>query len=216
MDSIDQLIDQLIAGLAEQAEARRAGRPGVAEAQIERACRRMQAAGYWPAKGAEEAYRALATWLATVAAGQATRGLLLWGEPGRGKTIFLSRFCLAARTVRALQIAELYQEWGRARVLDWLAADQLDIVPDDHYQLAIDDLGAEPTGKRYGETTEILADVVDQRYREWQRRGWAGATFFSSNVSPDKLADRYGARTASRLAEMCAVIHLTGPDWRMR
>ncbi len=211
MDSIDQLI----AGLAEQAEARRAGRPGVAEAQIERACRRMQAAGYWPAKGAEEAYRALATWLATVAAGQATRGLLLWGEPGRGKTFFLSRFCLAARTVRALQIAELYQEWGRAKVLTWLEQDILDVVPDDYYRLTLDDLGAEPTGKRFGETTEILADVIDQRYREWQRRGWGGATFFSTNLAPPELADRYGERTTSRLAEMAAAIHLDGPDWRM-
>jgi len=178
MDSVDLLI----ASLAEQAEARRRDRAAVTEPQIERAVHRMQAAGYWPATGAGETYRALATWLATVAAGQATRGLLLWGEPGRGKTLFLGKFCRAARTVRALQIAELYQEWGRARVLNWLAEDQLDIVPEDHYQLAIDDLGAEPTGKRFGETTEILADAVDQRYRQWQRRGWAGATFLSTNL----------------------------------
>ncbi|OPZ23857.1 MAG: hypothetical protein BWZ02_03060 [Lentisphaerae bacterium ADurb.BinA184] len=209
-------IDRLIAGLVEDAERAKDAGAGVTDAQIEAAARSMAARGFLPARGGEETYRTLATWVATVRAGLATRGLLLWGEPGRGKTLFLGKFCRAARTVRALQIAELYQEWGRARVLNWLAEDQLDIVPEDYYQLAIDDLGAEPTGKRFGETTEILADAVDQRYRQWQRRGWAGATFLSTNLSPDQLADRYGARTASRIAEMCAVINLTGPDWRMR
>ncbi len=208
-------IDLLIASLAEQAEARRRDRAGVTEPQIERAVSRMQAAGYWPATGAGETYRALATWLATVAAGQATRGLLLWGGPGRGKTYFLGKFCRADRTIRASQIVELYQEWGRSRVLAWLEADELDDVPADYYRLTLDDLGAEPTGKRYGETTEILADVIDQRYREWQRRGWAGATFVSTNLTPEEVADRYGERTSSRLAEMAAAIHIDGPDWRM-
>ena len=38
----------------------------------------------------------------------------------------------------------------------------------------------------------------------------------TSNMPPKNVADQTGERVASRLAEMCEVVQMTGPDRRKR
>jgi DNA replication protein DnaC len=71
--------------------------------------------------------------------------------------------------------------------------------------LLLDDLGAEKPSEW---TQERLYELIDERYA-WQR-----PLIVTSNVPPKALAEWVGDRVASRLAEMCVVVALTGPDRR--
>jgi DNA replication protein DnaC len=71
--------------------------------------------------------------------------------------------------------------------------------------LVIDDIGAEKPSEW---TQERVYSVIDHRY--------AGCMplIVTSNLPPSKLADQVGERAASRLAEMCEVVAMTGTDRR--
>lgn len=71
--------------------------------------------------------------------------------------------------------------------------------------LLLDDLGAEKPSEW---TQERLYEVIDDRY------AWERPVIITSNVPPKSLGEWVGDRVASRLAEMCDVIALTGADRR--
>lgn len=71
--------------------------------------------------------------------------------------------------------------------------------------LVLDDLGA---NKLTEAREDALWLILDERYR-WQRR-----TVLATNVPPASMSDALGERTASRLAEMCLVVRMTGVDRR--
>lgn len=71
--------------------------------------------------------------------------------------------------------------------------------------LVIDDVGAEKASEW---TQERLYTIIDHRY--------AGCLplLVTGNLPPSKLAEQTGERSASRLAEMCEVVAMTGTDRR--
>jgi DNA replication protein DnaC len=71
--------------------------------------------------------------------------------------------------------------------------------------LYIDDLAAEKPSEW---TQERLYEVIDERYVGCM------SLIVTSNLPPKALAEHVGERTASRLAEMCTVVPLTGTDRR--
>ncbi|MEV6035988.1 ATP-binding protein [Nonomuraea sp. NPDC052116] len=71
--------------------------------------------------------------------------------------------------------------------------------------LYIDDMGAEKPSEW---TQERLYEVIDERYVACR------PLIVTSNLPPKSLADHVGERTASRLAEMCELVPLTGSDRR--
>ena len=71
--------------------------------------------------------------------------------------------------------------------------------------LVIDDLGAEKPSEW---TQERLYSVVDHRYANRL------PLIVTGNLPPAKLAEQTGDRVASRLAQMCRVVPMTGPDRR--
>lgn len=71
--------------------------------------------------------------------------------------------------------------------------------------LYIDDLGAEKPSEW---TQERLYEVIDERYVGCM------PLIVTSNLPPKALAEHVGERTASRLAEMCTLVALTGADRR--
>ncbi len=137
------------------------------------------------------------------------RGLWLVGDVGTGKTtlaMIISRAALdAGRTVAIYSLPRLLNvirraidsEAGMLDYLDRLAAVDL---------LHIDDLGAEKTTEW---VLEQLYSIVNARY-EAQR-----AIVATTNLMPDELAEQIGARTVSRLVEMCGdPLPLFGEDHR--
>jgi len=138
------------------------------------------------------------------------RGLWLEGDVGTGKTtlaMLASKAALdAGRTVAIYSLPRLLSllresmdsEGGLVDFLDRLSAVDL---------LHIDDLGAE---NRTEWVLEQLYSIVNARY-EAQR-----AIVATTNLMPDALAEHLGARTVSRLVEICGdPIPLYGCDRRL-
>ncbi len=139
----------------------------------------------------------------------AGRGLWIGGDVGTGKTtlaMLVSKAALeAGRSVAIYSLPRLLSLLRRAidseeGMLDFL--DRLTAVD----LLHVDDLGAE---NRTDWVLEQLYSLVNARY-EAQR-----AIVATTNLMPDELAERLGARTVSRLVEICGdLIPLFGEDKR--
>jgi DNA replication protein DnaC len=139
----------------------------------------------------------------------AGRGLWIVGDVGTGKTslaMLVSKTAIdAGRSVAIYSLPRLLNllreslesPGGLVELLDRLAAVDL---------LHIDDLGAE---NQTDWVLEQLYSIVNSRY-EAER-----AIVTTSNLMPEELAERLGARTVSRLEEICgAPIPLFGQDRR--
>jgi DNA replication protein DnaC len=139
----------------------------------------------------------------------AGRGLWIQGSVGTGKTtlaMLVSKSALdAGRSVAIYSLPRLLNllrvsmesDGGLLDLLDRLTAVDL---------LHIDDLGAE---NRTDWVLEQLYSIVNARY-ESER-----AIVATTNLMPDELSDRLGARTVSRMVEICGdLISLNGADKR--
>jgi DNA replication protein DnaC len=137
------------------------------------------------------------------------RGLWIQGDVGTGKTtlaMLVSKGALqAGRSVAIYSLPRLLNllreamdsDEGKLDFLDRLTAVDL---------LHIDDLGAE---NRTDWVLEQLYSIVNARY-EAER-----AIVATTNLMPDELSERLGARTVSRLVEICGdLIPLFGEDRR--
>jgi DNA replication protein DnaC len=137
------------------------------------------------------------------------KGLWIQGDVGTGKTtlaMLVSKAALdAGRSVAIYSLPRLLNllreamdsDEGKLDFLDRLTAVDL---------LHIDDLGAE---NRTDWVLEQLYSIVNARY-EAER-----AIVATTNLMPDELSDRLGARTVSRLVEICGdLIPLYGEDKR--
>lgn len=101
--------------------------------------------------------------------------------------------------------AKLYKREQQGDVEDWILN-----LQDAERLVILDDLGADRmTAQDW--TGEVLARVIDERLRQ------DAPTIWTSNLNPKELAERYGARTYSRLQELAPPIRLPDlPDQRLR
>lgn len=159
--------------------------------------------------------RVVRTWVENMEANlEAGRGLWLMGDTGTGKTtlaMLVSK--LALEDSRSVAIYSLPKLLARIR-------QTYDAEPGgDSYLsffgrltsvdlLHIDDLGAE---KRSDWVLEQLYALVNERY-ETQR-----SMLVTTNLDPHELEEQIGARTVSRLVEICGEpLPLFGPDHRVQ
>lgn len=159
-----------------------------------------------------EAHTRLADYLVRLQKGD-PRGLVLIGNVGTGKTFFATRY-LRCRLRHAVTVVTKYQELGYSNNFqEWLHREyhdkNVDKPPED---VILDDVGAEPVAKRYGETREVIADVIAERYTYWQKHN--AKTVITSNLSKQQFDDRYGRRVTDRLAEMCITVEFNGKSAR--
>lgn len=136
-------------------------------------------------------------------------GLWLYGPNGTGKTtlaMLVARGALdAGRTVAVYslprllsEIRETYDDDGRnyTEFLDRLT--EVDL-------LQVDDVGAERSNPW---VLEQLYAIINSRYEE-QR-----SVVLTTNLQDEALGEQIGARTVSRLEEMCEVLPVLGRDLR--
>jgi len=185
----------------------------VSSEQVWETQRKMNDAGYlWEYD--KKAHEALAEHFVKMQRGD-SRGLALLGNVGTGKTFFCQKF-FNIRMFTAAEIVNLYQDKGYgddfAEVVHDVYTDTDIDIKTPPRSLIIDDLGAEPVGKRYGETREVLMEVLAERYTYWQSSGVR--TVITSNFSGAQLDERYGRRITDRIREMCAVIYFQGDSAR--
>jgi DNA replication protein DnaC len=162
------------------------------------------------ARSAPEQIRVIRRYAGSVADQiDAGHGLWIQGDVGTGKTtlaMLISKAALeAGRSVAIYSLPRLLNllresldsDGGKLDFLDRLTAVDL---------LHLDDLGAE---HRTDWVLEQLYSIVNARY-EAQR-----AIVATTNLMPDELDERLGARTVSRLVEICGdIIPLFGEDRR--
>jgi DNA replication protein DnaC len=137
------------------------------------------------------------------------KGLWIQGDIGTGKTtlaMLVSKAALEAD--RSVAIYSLPRLLNLLRESMESSGGKLDLIDrlTDVDLLHIDDLGAENTTEW---VLEQLYSIVNARY-EAER-----AIVATTNLMPDALSERLGARTVSRLVEICGdPITLTGDDDR--
>lgn len=161
---------------------------------------------------------------AWAALGREAQGLYLTGQVGTGKThtawMAVAAWCAAAGVQPYNGYwAEGYEGggWRGPNIVFTRMTDLLDdLRPGDDSRLrirdcqradllAIDDLGAEKASEW---TQERFYSIIDHRYANCL------PLIVTSNLPASKLAAQTGERAASRLAEMCTVVPLTGADRR--
>jgi DNA replication protein DnaC len=139
------------------------------------------------------------------------KGLWIQGDIGTGKTtlaMIVSKASLEAD--RSVAIYSLPRLLNLLRESMESSAGKLDLIDrlTDVDLLHVDDLGAENTTEW---VLEQLYSIVNARY-EAQR-----AIVATTNLMPDELSERLGARTVSRLVEICGdPLTLAGDDDRQR
>lgn len=151
--------------------------------------------------------------------GRADRGIYLAGNTGTGKSWLmeiLQAYCrekkmavkipghdnllpLYVHIFLATDICDQYAKTG--------SIDNVKRLP----ILCVQDLGSEPRESQYmGNRLDVMRRLIEYR-GEFKDK----ITLFTSNIPMDKIAERYGDRVASRLADMCTYIVLKGRDRRL-
>jgi DNA replication protein DnaC len=138
------------------------------------------------------------------------RGLWFMGPVGTGKTtlaMLVSKAALdAGRTVAIYSLPRLLNEIRRTFGSDGSYIDLLDRLTSVDL-LHIDDVGAERTTDW---VLEELYSIVNGRYEDER------SIMLTTNISDlDELREQIGARTVSRLTEMCDQLPILGHDHRM-
>lgn len=144
-------------------------------------------------------------------------GILLHGKAGRGKTYqagILMRRAVRYATERGPVLASSFQWHSAAGLFERIRGEQrkTDVVRGTVQQLVearmlvIDDLGAE---KPTEWVRERLYEIVNARYEAVR------PILVTTNLSPQQLEQRIGARVTGRLVEMCELVELTGPNRRL-
>ncbi len=144
------------------------------------------------------------------------RGLFLWGNTGNGKTmagcILLNELMLhCQRQGRYLNLSSSYfqklrdtfnrgsDDYGRAfEIVEYVSKVSF---------LVIDDFGVQ---RNTDWEKEMLYDLVDTRY------GQERLTAVTTNLNLDEVKSLAGGRIYSRFAEMCHIVNVKSPDYRLK
>lgn len=144
------------------------------------------------------------------------RGMYIHGAVGSGKTHICYAIKkhydapMAGRYIRFWNVVDLMYEiradFGRDAYDKRRPENEL-TDPKEKRLLILDDIGAE---KATDFVAETLYRIVNYRYINDL------PTIFTSNLSPQELADQIGERSASRIVEMCDIYQLEGGDRRIK
>jgi len=163
----------------------------------------------------KEVNRQLVAYLARSASfkGDLSKGILLIGENGTGKSRMLKALSLAMGYLHnfrfaihsGLEIEDIYKRGGdRMNSLEMAMAQKM---------FGFDDIGEEHDYiKVFGTDVNVGIDVISRRYNHQMNVGCL--TFGTTNLSLEMQAQKYGARIESRMHEMFNVVYLRGKDLR--
>ena len=157
------------------------------------------------------------------------KGLLLMGGVGTGKTTAIKLFqglvvnqdhrfgivnCRHIVRDFRKQGEDVIDKYGRKSFTKRMASDGLGYEEGMRPVIwCIDDLGhGEVVSKQYGNESNVIADILLDRYENFQRVGQT--THATTNLDPDGFEKIYGARTRDRMREMMNLIRVDGDSFR--
>jgi len=147
------------------------------------------------------------------------KGIMLVGNCGTGKTDMMKLFAKNTRQVyfmrSAKQISKEYlaqKNIPEEYTVPWKL---LINDPATLYQpiagLCIDDFGAEEVKNSFGNKSNVIGDLIEERYNA----GYTGVLLHAtSNLTAEQLRDYYGERVISRMRQIFNFIKFPGDDRR--
>jgi len=137
------------------------------------------------------------------------KGLLLLGPIGCGKTTIMKHF--SPRRFQLVATRDIVRKFlnDGSPVLEKYGAQSFQkkhlgygpvVQYDQPITYCFDDLGIEPDTKIYGNSCNVMAEILLDRYDQFIRHGML--THLTTNLNADALEQRYGDRVRSRLREM--------------
>ena len=161
-----------------------------------------------------DVYDAICEYGAMMLEGTNAKGLFLKGGVGIGKSfgveILAMRFKIPVFTPSIF--LSMYKELnGNLLRLEEIvrSGNHFFGAPSD---IVIDELGTKDSTRNFGESVDLMCDVLDMRYRAFIRDGVK--TVVTTNLSDAELFSRYGARIDDRLNEMFYFRSVTGASLR--
>lgn len=147
--------------------------------------------------------------------GENKKGLILIGGVGCGKTMAISAlfgFNRVYDLTDSMTLAKLepYEEYNG----DFLETAWWPIKKKNN--IILDDLGNESFKNDYGKKVDVVGEFILQFYaKSYKSRDSNARLFATSNLSCEKLLERYGSRVTDRLFEMVNTINMTGNSKRI-
>jgi AAA+ superfamily predicted ATPase len=147
--------------------------------------------------------------------GDLTKGILLMGSTGVGKTVYLNALSVFMGYSNTYRF-KIYTGFEMERVYMGEPSDQENFKLSTALQakmFGIDDIGEEHASiKRYGTEINVGIDTLTQRHQLCVNKGYV--TFATTNLNADMIAKKYGSRIESRIHEMFNLIGVKGKDLR--
>lgn len=135
-----------------------------------------------------------------------SKGILLFGGVGCGKTSLMEWFRQNPNNpytiVSCRKVSYDYSEHGAEAIKQFNG-----IIKSNNKQLGVcfDDLGTEDDKKHFGNHSNVMADIILNRYDKLKIGGvphLQSKTHITTNLSRKEIIERYGSRVESRLNEM--------------
>jgi DNA replication protein DnaC len=138
------------------------------------------------------------------------KGWALLGPIGCGKTSLISGFninptnCFGITSCRVVAAEYSEKEGGGAATIKRYSK-PLEVPAYDNWGqknigLLFDDLGTENAKKHFGNESNVMEEIILNRYDNFEL---TGKTHFTSNLTAELIEDNYGPRVRSRLRQMC-------------
>ncbi len=139
------------------------------------------------------------------------KGIVLFGGVGVGKTTLMKRFInnqiQSFKVVMCRQVEDIFSQEGDKTLMEYSHPQQISVNgnPFGHQHLGIcfDDLGTEPESKYYGKATNVMAEIILNRY---DNELPFNMTHITTNLGTKDITARYGSRVTDRMREMFNLI----------
>lgn len=140
-------------------------------------------------------YEQVAGWLA----GNGGRGLFLFGNCGRGKSV-LCRYVLPAILLAHMRkVVAVYDVQEMNRDIDGVLSKHI---------VSLDDVGTEEISVRYGEKRLAFAEIMDAAEK------YGKLVIVSTNLTLEELRQRYGDRVVDRIRATMLRVAFNGKSLR--
>lgn len=138
-----------------------------------------------------------------------SKGILLFGQVGTGKTMLMRLMGMNPtnpfKVVDSIEIARQYTAQGEETISKYTAllpVTRREYYGHDYVGLCIDDIGIESTAKHYGQSKEVIEEILYLRYS----RRLLKETHLITNLNSQQLRELYGIRLYDRMKEMFNLI----------